>query len=378
MSNKVQDNIVNDVQDLDTKLGKVSDQLDKLEREVGISDKDTKSDIPTKSSSTNQVIEEVSSSADKLYDSDSSNHNKVSLKSDSDADIMKEYEDSINSGDNPEYEAFDELKDVFEYLDNTKRTQTPSQEFYLLFSEYYSNPRMKLPVQVRMLTVAEDKQILSCDDTQDRFLKAIQLSIVDQNGKSFSRKELEELYVVEVEYLYLRYRIHNLSQYHNMNYNCNHCNHYIETKVDLTQLEVNRPSSRDDFSGRFKLPVSKLVVGTEIPKVRDQIKVTKYIKDMEVRMHKTFNALERMVETNITEKALSIKSINNMDTTNSIETNRLILDKLPANDLIVLNKRYEKYGDLGVVFEVERECPACHRTHIVQIPFSWELFRPTL
>lgn len=352
-------------------LSKVNDQLTKMEQDAGIALR-AESANATISTNESQLISEGQVTTNELYSEG------TSITTDHEVDINEQYAQSIQSGAESQYESFSDIKDIFEYLDKTRRTQTPSQEFYMLFSDFYENPRLKQPVQVRMLTVAEDKQILSCDDTQERFITAIQLSIVDREGKSFSRKELEELYVLEVEYLYLRYRIHNLSQYHSMSYNCNHCNQYIETKVDLTQLTINRPTSHDDFASKFKLPVSGLVVSTEIPKVKDQVRVRKYIDDLETRYHRTFNPLERVVETNLAEKALGIKMINNQDTSNSLETNKIILDKLPANDLIILNKRYEKYSDLGVVFEVERECPACHRTHRVQIPFSWELFRPSL
>lgn len=272
---------------------------------------------------------------------------------------------------------FDDLKDLFSYLDKSKLSMTPSQSFELLYKDYYSNPKFKKSFYVRMLDISEDKIILSLDDAQDRFKKAILLSIVDEDNRPLSKAELDELYVSEIEYLYLRYRVHNLSQYHNLQYRCS-CGKLNNLKVDLTELKITKPSSVESIRRKLVLPLSKLEVVIEIPRVKDQERIKRFIDNLESTYSKSLNSLERVIETTLTEKALSIRMIGGIPIEDEIETVRILLEKLPTNDLTILNKYYESFSEVGVDFTTEGVCPTCNTVNRIEIPYSWELFRPAL
>jgi hypothetical protein len=97
------------------------------------------------------MSEEVSSTT-----SDDIGGNVESTEESLDLELMYEKSKEFRSD-----KEFSDFKQLFDYMDNTKKTRTPSQTFELLYKDFYTNPRFKGKLRVRMLTVEEDKIILS-------------------------------------------------------------------------------------------------------------------------------------------------------------------------------------------------------------------------
>lgn len=273
---------------------------------------------------------------------------------------------------------FSDFKQLFDYMDNTKKTRTPSQTFELLYKDFYSNPRFKGKLRVRMLTVEEDKIILSCDTARERLLQAVEMSIVDENDRPFSKEELSTLYVQEIEFLYLQYRIHNLDRYYHIDCTCGSCSKTSQSKIDLVQLNINYPKTIDDVESNFLLPMSNLSVKIRSLTIKNGDRVESHIDAIEESQGK-MNTSRRLVEVNFTEKAMSVVDINGLDVLGQLDLVKIFLSKLSTSDMLIFNRYVDKLGnDIGIQYSVEWKCPVCGKVSTIFLPLNWEFFRPSL
>lgn len=266
-----------------------------------------------------------------------------------------------------------DLKTLLEYLDEKKDefTSTPSASFEALYKDFYDSP-LNEPLAVRMLTVNEDKQLISQPDLQDRLIKALELSVVTQSGKRLTKQEIDELYSAEVEYMYLMYRIHNFGPMYRFEYDCSRCSKHNHGSVNLSKLKSNKPTS---ISKVVHLPLSDLSVEIVPATIKMIKRVAKYMENY--ARDNNLSPTEKLIESNLTSNAMSIKTIGDVDVFNQLDITRSIISKLPAQDMIVIDNAFDEFNKVGVDFTTECTCSHCHHSEVVTIPFSWEFFRPT-
>lgn len=282
------------------------------------------------------------------------------------------------------------LGDVFKLLNNPSKT--PSVSFKLLGYQIYEDPIMKKDYTVRMLTVEEEKFILSIEDMNSRVKAYIQESIRTIDGEPVP---INKLYQAEMDYLYMRYRIHNLDKIYHMSTTCPRCNQTRFHDHDLRTMKFEALVDKNEVTKSINLPILGIAVVLRYPTIGDIEKAESRAKEAleEYRSDGRINYLTpdiamRSILNKLYRRASMIESIGGIPINGALDSAIRILEKLDSRDNAILEiHEQEMAGKFGMDPVIELECPqsGCKDKgsdkpfkYMTQFPLSWEFFRPSV
>jgi hypothetical protein len=155
-------------------------------------------------------------------------------------------------------------------------------------------PLSNKKVKYRPFTVKEQRNLLMAMEANDS--ETIQQSIGDilNNCNLTEGIEIDKLPIIDVEYYFINLRAKSVGEVVDARYRCNNevdgknCNNIMETQVDLTKINVERPN---DISNEIQL-TDKFVIKLKYPEFSS---VKSAIKFEDVNTL-TFNVIAQSVE----------------------------------------------------------------------------------